>query len=348
MERRAFGKTDMAVSILGFGAYEIGEAVPLQTVERLLGSALDAGLNVIDTAECYGSSEQLIGKAIGHRRQDYYLFTKCGHRSGFDLPDWSPALLAQSIDRSLQRLQTEYVDLVQLHSCSEQLLRDGEAIDVLERARKAGKTRYIGYSGDGRAALYAIQCGRFDTLQTSVNIADQEAVELTLPEAAQRGVGVIAKRPIANAVWVTGQKPANPNRHSYWNRLLELDYEFMRGDLRQSDMQRSDMQRSDLQRSDMHQSDLRQSDFRQSDVHQSDLRQSDLQQSDVQQSVETALRFTLGLPGVSTAIVGTANPERWVQNAAYAAKGPLPDAQTAAIRSRWRAVSEDKQWGGEI
>ncbi|KIL38582.1 aldo/keto reductase [Gordoniibacillus kamchatkensis] len=232
MEKRKFGSTDMEVSILGFGGAEIGyEGADAATVERLLGSALDAGLNVIDTAECYRNSEELIGQAVSHRRQEFYLFTKCGHASGFDAPDWDPVMLAQQIDRSLKRLKTDYVDLVQLHSCSEELLRRGEVIEVLQKARDAGKTRYIGYSGDAGDALYAVQCGAFDTLQTSLNIADQQAIDLTVPEARKRGMGVIAKRPIANAAWKTGQKPVDSYHHTYWERLQQLDYPELKGSL---------------------------------------------------------------------------------------------------------------------
>ena len=138
MERRILGKTGLEVSILGFGGAEIGfEDAPIATVEKLLGSALDAGLNVIDTAECYNASEEKIGQAVGKRRDEFHLFTKCGHASGFDLPDWDPKMLAKSIDRSLQRLGTDRVDLVQLHSCSEELLRQGDVIAVLQkRARR--------------------------------------------------------------------------------------------------------------------------------------------------------------------------------------------------------------------
>lgn len=298
MEKRVLGKTDMSVSVLGFGGSEIGYGqAAVETVERLLGSALDAGLNVIDTAECYVTSEELIGRAVSHRRADYHLFTKCGHAAGIDLPDWDARLLEQSIERSLRRLRTDHVDLLQLHSCSEEVLRQGDVIEVLRRAREAGQTRYIGYSGDGRAALYAVECGAFDTLQTSVNVADQEALELTLPPARARGLGVIAKRPIANAVWKNAARPADPYVQPYWDRLRQLDYQFLRGDMAEA--------------------------------------------------VSIALRFTLSVPGVQTAIVGTERPERWRQNAALLAEGALDAAQFEAIRARW-AERAGADWAGEV
>ena len=229
MERRRLGQTDMDVSVLGFGGSEIGyERASTRTVARLLGSALDAGLNVIDTAECYEESEALIGAAIGSRRGECYLLTKCGHPRGFGRGDWRPASLLSSIERSLTRLRTDRLDLIQLHSCSLADLRRGDAIDALGRARGRGWTRYIGYSGDGEAARYAVECGRFDTLQTSVSVADQEALELTLPLAASRGMGVIAKRPLANVAWRYARKPAEPYYQAYWSRLRALDYPFLR------------------------------------------------------------------------------------------------------------------------
>jgi aryl-alcohol dehydrogenase-like predicted oxidoreductase len=234
MEKRVLGKTGMPVTVLGFGAAEIGyENVPFDKVERLLHAALDAGLNIIDTAECYPGSEEMIGRAVSGRRKDFFLFTKCGHASGFDLPDWDPRMLEMQIDRSLQRLRVDHVDLVQLHSCSRAVLEKGDAVRVLKRARAAGKTRFIGYSGDGQDAVYAIESGAFDTLQTSVSIADLEAIDLTLPLAARRNMGVIAKRPIANAVWRTGAKPASPYHHEYWRRIELLKYDFLRGDVGQ-------------------------------------------------------------------------------------------------------------------
>ena len=232
LDRRRFGKTDMQVAVLGFGGAEIGFAeVDQATVDKLLNGALDGGMNVIDTAECYRDSEVLIGKAVGHRRKDFHLFTKCGHfTEGGRGEDWSkPAILA-SIERSLKRLKTDAVDLVLLHSCSLAELEKGECIEALEQAKKDGKTRYIGYSGDSKAARFAVDSGRFDALQTSVNIVDQECIEGTLPAAAEKGLGVIAKRPIANAVWRHESEPANDYHVEYWKRLRKLDYEFAKGE----------------------------------------------------------------------------------------------------------------------
>jgi len=149
MERRRLGKTDMVVSVLGFGGSEIGyERASARAVARLIGGALDAGLNVIDTAECYEESEALIGGALGARRGECYLLTKCGHPRGFGRGDWRPASLLSSIERSLKRLRTDRLDLIQLHSCELADLRRGDAIEALERARERGFTRYIGYSGE--------------------------------------------------------------------------------------------------------------------------------------------------------------------------------------------------------
>jgi hypothetical protein len=296
MERRRLGRTGMDVSVLGFGGSEIGyERASGRTVARLLGRALDAGLNVIDTAECYEDSEALIGRALGARRQEVHLFTKCGHAGGWARADWRPVALLSSIEHSLRRLGTDHVDLVQLHSCSLAQLRKGDAIAALERARERGWARYIGYSGDGEAARYAVECGRFDTLQTSVSIADQQALDLTLPLARARGLGVIAKRPLANVAWRHARKPAEAYYQDYWTRLRALDYDFLKGDA----------------------------------------------------AVATALRFTLAAPGVHTAIVGTAKPDRWPANAALLAAGPLPAADFARIRARWAEIAP-ASWAGQI
>src|SRR5919108_3112737 len=169
-----------------------------------------------------------MGPAVSDRRRELLLFTKCGHPRGFGAGDWRPASLLRSIERSLQRLRTEVIDLVQLHSCSEAELRRGDAIAALETARSRGLARYIGYSGDGAAARYAVETGRFDTLQISVSVADQDALDAVLPAARERGLGIIAKRPVANVAWRSRSRPpASAYHRTYWERLRALDYDFL-------------------------------------------------------------------------------------------------------------------------
>ncbi len=302
IERRQFGATDMSVTVLGFGGAEIGyQQVEQGIVDRLLNSALDAGLNVIDTAECYAGSEEAIGKAVSSRRKEFHLFTKVGHMEQGEA-GWTSASIAKSIDRSLERLRTDHLDLVQLHSCSLDILRKGDCIAALELAKKQGKTRYIGYSGDSTAALHAIESGRFDTLQTSVSIADQECIALTIPKAKERNMGVIAKRPIANAAWRHDAEPKDDYGHEYWVRLQKLAYDFATGDARST--------------------------------------------SGPDGAAGVALRFTLAVPGVHVAIVGTSKPERWKQNAEMLRDGgPLPREKFEAIRARWKEVAA-ADWTG--
>jgi aryl-alcohol dehydrogenase-like predicted oxidoreductase len=142
-----------------------------------------------------------------------------------------------------------------------------------------------------------VDSGAFDTLQTSVNIADQESVELTIPVARERGMGVIAKRPIANAAWKSGHKPIDPYQHTYWDRLKKLDFEFIRS-------------------------------------------------GPLAESIAYALRFTLSVPGVHVAIVGTTNPARWQENARMLDAGPLSEEDFQCIRDRWEELAPHT-WVGQ-
>jgi len=229
MEKRRLGRTNMDVTVLGFGGAGIaGES--LENIGRVLNSALDAGINVIDTAECYEGGEESIGNAISKWRDEFFLFTKCGHPRGIGSADWSASSILESIERSLRRLQTDRIDLIQLHGCSEAVLKKGEAISALEKARERGWVRYLGYSGDGHPARFAVECDAFDALQTSISIADQEAISRIAPLTRARNVGLIAKRPLANFAWKTGHKPINSYHHQYYERLRKLNFDFLRND----------------------------------------------------------------------------------------------------------------------
>jgi aryl-alcohol dehydrogenase-like predicted oxidoreductase len=229
MEKRKFGKTDLEVSVLGFGGAEIGydDSQTQENVSQLLNAALDAGLNVIDTAAAYKTSEELIGEAVGKRRKDFYLLTKCGALDGFTRSDWSKKGILETIETSLRALKTDYLDIAQLHSCDSEILRRGEAVEGLQRAQEKGYTRYIGYSGDNEDAKYAIEMDVFDSLQTSVSIADQSPIDGNIKLAAEKGLGIIAKRPIANAVWRNKEKPGESYHHEYWDRIQKLKFDFL-------------------------------------------------------------------------------------------------------------------------
>jgi aryl-alcohol dehydrogenase-like predicted oxidoreductase len=294
MEKRVLGKTAMQVSVLGYGAAGIGfMGATAEAAALILNGVLDAGINVIDTAECYGNSEELIGEVLNHRRSQYHLFTKCGHAHGLDYNDWDPALIMLTIERSLKRLQTDYLDLLQLHSCSERILRKGDVIEVLQRARSAGKTRFIGYTGDSKAALYAVECGAFDTLQTSLNIADQEAISLTVQRANERNMGIIAKRALANVAWTFSRSPQDLFKRPYWERLQRLDYPFLKGNS--------------------------------------------------EDALRTALSYTLSVPGVHSALVGTVKSEHLRSN--LLGVRTLSAEQFGRIRDRWLAVASP-DWTG--
>lgn len=226
MDYRTLGKTGLRVSRLGAGLSEIGQELSLDETEQagqVLNTALDHGINLLDTASCYVNSEEFVGSTVAHRRDDYVLATKAGHatsiREGRNPEvDWTYETVTMSVDRSLERMCTDHIDIVQLHSCTRETLERGDVIRALHDARDAGKTRFIGYSGDNDEALWAVRSGLFDTLQTSFNVVDQRARRELLPAAVEQGMGILIKRPMANGTW--GADPERPNRTAQWNRML--------------------------------------------------------------------------------------------------------------------------------
>ena len=211
MRMSTLGKTGLSISRLGAGLARIGFELNLADVKEaghVLNTALDEGINFLDTAACYDISEELVGRTVAHRRDEYVLATKCGHvTSDKDGKQWSAQTIQDSINQSLQRMKTDHLDIVQLHSCDKGILEDGEAVEALQKAKLAGKTRFIGYSGDNDAALWSVKSGLFDTLQTSFNVVDQKAHINLFGPAKSRGMGIIIKRPVANGAWRVERSP---------------------------------------------------------------------------------------------------------------------------------------------
>ena len=206
MERTPLGDTGLQVSRLGAGLSWIERTSPddVEAAGRVLNAALDGGINFLDTAACYGISEEVVGRTVSHRRREFVLATKCGHvTAGYVGQPWTATTVKDSIERSLRRMKTDYLDLVQLHSFDLATIKRGDATQALLDAKREGKARFIGSSGDNAAARWAVDSGAFDTLQTSFSLVDQQARSGLLAAAKAKGMGVIIKRPIGNATWAT-------------------------------------------------------------------------------------------------------------------------------------------------
>src|SRR5205823_2689981 len=165
---------------------------------RLLHGALDLGVTLFDTARSYGLSEERIGRHLAGRRHEVVLSTKIGYGiPGYD--DWTGPVITAGVEAALGRLRTDRIDVVHLHSCPLAVLERGEVVAALRAAVAAGKVRVAAYSGDNAPLDWAVASGAFGSVETSVNLVDQRAIERSLPSAGERGLGVIAKRPAFRA-----------------------------------------------------------------------------------------------------------------------------------------------------
>jgi aryl-alcohol dehydrogenase-like predicted oxidoreductase len=224
---RPLGKTGLTVSALGLGAGQIGDSrLSEDDVGHLLNAALDMGVRFIDTARSYGLSEERIGRHLAHRRGDFVLSTKGGY--GVEgVPDWTYETIAKGVDRALARMQTDVIDVFFLHSCPKEMLEAGEVVRALSDAKKAGKIRATGYSGENDALDVAVDSGAFDVLECSVNVCDQRAVQGAI--ARGKELGFVAKRPIANAPWRFVDRPNGEYCEAYWLRLRAMGWDALRG-----------------------------------------------------------------------------------------------------------------------
>ncbi|WP_248927113.1 aldo/keto reductase [Paenibacillus hamazuiensis] len=205
MEKATLGRTGLRVTKLGFGAMEIrgprvwkGRPVEDSEAERILHAVLDAGINFIDTSYDYGRSEELIGRFISGRRNEFFLATKCGCTL-VDCGDhdetphvWTRDNLLHNIDTSLKRMKTDYVDVLQLHGPTVEQAEEGRLTDVLKEIQATGKVRWIGISSYLPHLPSYIRSRDFDTFQIPYSALEREH-EQWITEACGTGAGIIVR-----------------------------------------------------------------------------------------------------------------------------------------------------------
>jgi aryl-alcohol dehydrogenase-like predicted oxidoreductase len=205
---------------LGLGAGALGDpALPETDADRLLDLALDLGLRLVDTAPSYGLSERRVGRLARRRRREVLVSTKLGYGVP-GIADWTAPCIEAGVERALDLLGVEALDVAHLHSCPLEVLVRGEVVEALLAAVAAGKVRFAAYSGEGEPLSHAISCGAFQVVQASCSLVDPAAAELRAAKA--RGLGTIAKRPLGNAPWRDPTRPQAPDRALYFDRWSAL------------------------------------------------------------------------------------------------------------------------------
>jgi aryl-alcohol dehydrogenase-like predicted oxidoreductase len=290
IETRPLGKTGADVTILGYGAMELrgdprGPVIEDETAGVLLNAVLDEGINLIDTSIDYGRSEELIGRYVGHRRDEYFLASKCGcllgpPPAGATPPfphDFREENIRAGIEQSLRRLKTDRLDLLQVHiSPSRQQMETDGTVDTLVSLRDEGKVRFLGMSGTLPNLSDHIDMGVFEVFQIPYSALQCEHEEL-IGAAVKTGAGTLIRggaargAPAEDKDWSQG--PLGLSQGEGQRRWESSGVEDLMGDMSR---------------------------------------------------LEFVLRFTLSHPGLSSTIVGTANMEHLRSNVAIAEKGPLP------------------------
>ncbi len=221
MEKRILGKTGLEVSLLGYGAMELrgaetwnGRELAEDDVAALLNAVLDAGINFIDTSVDYGLSEERIGRHVSSRRDEFYLATKCGcnpRKVGDKVVtqphDWSRDNILRNIEGSLKRLQTDHVDVLQLHGAKMEDVKKYDCVKTLQEIKEQGLTRFIGHSSTLPDIMEFIEWDVFDTFQIPYSCLQPEHKE-AVTKAGQAGAGVIIRGGIAKG----GPDTAEPKR----------------------------------------------------------------------------------------------------------------------------------------
>jgi aryl-alcohol dehydrogenase-like predicted oxidoreductase len=299
--RRTLGRTGTDVTILSYGAMELrgqprGPEIADADAGHLLNTVLDEGINLIDTSPDYGGSEELIGRHVGHRRDEFFLASKCGCplEPPADTPppyqhDYSPRNVRADVEQSLRRLRTDRLDLVQVHmSPSVEVLQDNRTLETLAELKDEGKVRFIGMSGILPHLPEQIAMNVFDVFQIPYSALQREHEDL-ITQATGTGAGTLIRGGAARGA---------PSEDKNW-QTGPIGVAAGEGQRR--------WQASGLE---------------------------DLLAEAGMSRMEFVLRFTLSHPGLTTTIVGTANPAHLADNVTVAERGPLPQDLYAEAKNR--------------
>lgn len=307
MKYRALGGTGLKVSEIGFGAWGIGgrtvgttsygdtdDRTSLAALDRALGQ----GITFYDTSSAYGDghSEELIGRAFEGRRSQVVIATKAGYDSWTRPPDFSPVAVVASTERSLRRLRTDYIDLLQLHNPPSEARREGALCEALGRLQADGKIREWGVSAKSPAeATEALKDFGAGVVQANFNMMDVRAESSGLfAEVVARGTGFIARTPLCFG-FLTG--------------AIRRDSVFPEGD------HRNGWSRAQLDNWIDGAADLLEA----------------VGAKPGEEAAHAALRFCLSFPAVSSVIPGILTPAEADANAAASLLGPLSRDAVARV-----------------
>lgn len=304
LPRSVLGRTGLEVTKLGYGAMELrgpggfrGRAIDSDSAGQLLNAVLDAGINFIDTSPDYGVAEELIGEHIAHRRDDFFLASKCGCPVGELAPASGPrehvftrGNVRAGVEQSLRRMKTDHLDLVQFHASPPKgVLEENDSVAELLDLQNEGKIRFLGMSGTLPNLTDHIAMGVFDAFQIPYSALERDH-EAAISEAATAGSGTIIRGGVARGI--------PQARDGAFDRLPEPFRDAF---------------------------NERQARWKASNLH-------DLLEG--MSSMEFMLRFTITHPQMNTTIVGTADPAHLATNVAAAEKGPLPADLYEAAKQR--------------
>ncbi|MAT41739.1 MAG: aldo/keto reductase [Anaerolineaceae bacterium] len=227
MKYRRLGKTEMQVSVVGIGAWQFGgewgREYTVPEVKAILERGQQEGINLIDTAECYGdhTSERLIGESLPGKREDWIIASKFGHEfhKNFSRTDrFDPTSVQHQLEKSLKSLKTDYIDLYQFHSGPDSVFDNQELWTMLDKQKQAGKIRHLGISIGSNTNIHQTRSAPdvgASAIQVVYNRLDRAPEEEVFPACQELDLGVLARVPLASGFLSGKYKPGdtfdNPN-----------------------------------------------------------------------------------------------------------------------------------------